>query len=305
MTTQFVAVNGGRIFVVDEGSGPPIVLLHAGIATSGLGTRLPLLNAAGHRTIRYDQRGAGQTTTEAVEFCAWPTCLPSSMHAASTDQPGRQLMGGVLAFDTAISAPKRVVAIVGVAAGLGGFDGGNTPLEIAMFNEMERLEAQDPVDPAAVADIDIRVWVDGPGQPPTRVPAAIRDLVREMGLFDPSRPEGKPIRLDPPASQRLHELRCPILAVAGAIDVSEVAVTARHLEANAPNARALVWPDVAHMIGMEQPQRLADVIVEFLAPLGRWSSRRRRRRSAPRAGGNVHHRRVRASESTVGRFADW
>jgi hypothetical protein len=32
-----------------------------------------------------------------------------------------------------------------------------------------------------------------------------------------------------------------------------------------------VWPDVAHMIGMEQPERLTDAIVEFLAPLERWA----------------------------------
>jgi pimeloyl-ACP methyl ester carboxylesterase len=273
MTANLVAVNGGQIFVVDEGSGLPIVLLHAGIADQRSWNELvPLLNAAGYRTIRYDQRGAGQTTTEDVSFSRVEDLL-AVLDARGVDRAvlvGNS-MGGVLAFDTAISAPDRVVAIVGVAAGLGGFDGGNTPEELAMFNEMERLEAQDPVDPAAVADIDIRVWVDGPGQPPTRVPAAIRDLVREMDLFDPARPEGKPIRLDPPASERLAELRCPILAVGGAIDVSEVAVTARHLEANAPNARALIWPDVAHMIGMEQPGRLTDAIVEFLAPLERWA----------------------------------
>lgn len=245
MTTSHVEVPGGRLFVVDEGSGPPIALLHAGIAdTRSWNEMVPLLIAAGYRTIRYDQRGAGKSTTEA--------------------------MGGVLAFDTAIEAPDRVVAIVGVAAGLGGFDGGNTPEELAMFNEMGRLEAEDPVDPAAVSDIDIRVWVDGPGQSATRVPAAIRELVRGMDLLDPSQPQGKPMRLDPPASERLAELRCPILAVAGEIDVSEVAVTARHLEVNAPNARALIWPDVAHMIGMEQPARLTDAIVAFLAPLEPW-----------------------------------
>ena len=43
------------------------------------------------------------------------------------------------------------------------------------------------------------------------------------------------------------------------------------LEADAPNARALVWDDVAHMIGMEQPDRLAAAIAAFLAPLERWS----------------------------------
>jgi pimeloyl-ACP methyl ester carboxylesterase len=273
MTNHFVDVPGGRLFVVDEGSGPPIALLHAGIADQrSWNEMVPLLNAAGYRTLRYDQRGTGDSTTEDVAFSR----VADLLAVLDGCGVGRSVlvgnsMGGVLAFDTAIEAPDRVVAIVGVAAGLGGFDGGNTPEELAMFDEMERLEAEDPVDPSAVADIDIRVWVDGPGQPSTRVPAAIRDLVREMDLLDPSRPQGSPIRPDPPASTRLADLRCPILAVAGAVDVSEVAVTARHLEEHAPNARALVWPDVAHMIGMEQPERLTDTIVEFLAPMERWS----------------------------------
>lgn len=63
----------------------------------------------------------------------------------------------------------------------------------------------------------------------------------------------------------------PRPAVAGELDFGEVTQVARHLEANAPNARALIWPDVAHMIGMEQPERLSAAIVEFLAPLPRWT----------------------------------
>ena len=59
--------------------------------------------------------------------------------------------------------------------------------------------------------------------------------------------------------------------MAGALDPTEIAQIARHLEANAPQARAIVWPDVAHMIGMEVPDRLADAILEFLAPLPRWA----------------------------------
>lgn len=244
MTTSHVEVPGGGLLVIDEGSGSPIVLLHAGIADHRSWNELaPLLNRAGYRTIRYDQRGVGGSPTEDVPFSRIAD-LVAVLDALGIDRAvlvGNS-MGGMLAFDTAIEAPDRVVAIVGVAAGLGGFDGGNTPEELAMFKEMERLEAADPVDPAAVADIDVRLWVDGPGQPRTRVPAAIRELVHEMDLFDPARPQGRPIRLDPPANERLAELRCPILAVAGEIDVSEVAVTARHLEANAPNARALVCP---------------------------------------------------------------
>ena len=273
MTRRFVDVPDGRLLVVDEGSGPPIVLLHAGIADlRAWDAMVPPLIAAGYRTVRYDQRGVGGSTTEQVEFSRVDDLI-AVLDAAGIGKAALvgNSMGGMLAFDTAIVAPGRVVAVVGVGAGIGGFDGGNTPEEIEMFEEMERLENANPPDPSAVADIDLRIWVDGPGQPSTRVPAAIRELVREMDTADPGRPQGTPRRLQPPANDRLAELRCPILAVAGELDVSEVAVTARHLEADAPNARALVWPDVAHMIGMEQPERLAAAVIEFLAPLERWS----------------------------------
>ncbi len=273
MTRSFVDVPGGRLLVIDEGSGPPVVLLHAGIAdVRSWDAMIPPLTAAGYRTIRYDQRGVGGSTTEPVEFSRVADLL-AVLDAAGIGRAALvgNSLGGMLALDTAIVAPDRVAAIVGVGAGLGGFDGGNTAEEIALFEEMERLERADPPDPAAVADIDIRVWVDGPGQSPARVPAAIRDLVREMDTSDPDRHEGSPVPLQPPANDRLAEIRCPVLAVAGDLDVSGVAVTARHLEAKAPNARALVWPDVAHMIGMEQPDRLAAAISEFLASLEPWS----------------------------------
>jgi pimeloyl-ACP methyl ester carboxylesterase len=273
VTTRHVDVPGGGLLVVDEGSGPPIAFLHASIADlRSWQTMIDPLNAGGYRTIRYDQRAVGGSDTEEVEFSGTDDLL------AVLDACGVQRAvlvgnspGGVLALDAAIEAPDRVVAVVGVAASLGGFDAANSPEEMAVFEETERLENQDPVDPSAIADIDVRAWVDGPGQPATRVPAAIRDLVHEMDLLDPSRPMGKLRRLDPPASERLSDLNCPILAVAGELDFGAVGQTARHLEANAPNARALVWPDVAHMIGMEQPERLSAAIVEFLAQLDRWS----------------------------------
>jgi len=181
MTTSHVEVPGGRLHVVDEGSGPPILLLHAGIADIRSWDALaPLLREAGYRTVRYDQRSAGASTTDDVEYSRVADLL-AVLDASGIGRAALvgNSMGGVLAFDAAIEAPGRVVAIVGVAAGLGGFDGGSTPAEAAIAEEMERLENADPVDPSAVTDIDVRAWVDGPDQPPTRVPAAIRDLVRE------------------------------------------------------------------------------------------------------------------------------
>ena len=273
MTRRFVEVPGGRLLVVGEGSGPPLVLLHAGIADlRSWDTTVPFLTAAGYRTIRYDQRGMGDSTTEPVEFSR----VDDLLAVLDATRIGRAALvgnsiGGMVAFEAAIVAPERVVAVVGVGAGLGGYEVEPTE-EVRRLDEEEReLEAAVPRDPVALSEFDLRVWVDGPGQPPTRVPAAIRDLVYEMDLLDPGRHQGDARRLDPPANARLAELRCPVLAVAGELDIPDIVQTARHLEADAPNARALVWPDVAHMIGMEQPERLAAAVVDFLAPLERWS----------------------------------
>lgn len=273
MTRRFVDVPGGRINVSDEGSGPPIVLLHAGIADlRSWNTMVPPLVAAGYRTVRYDQRGMGGSTTEPVQFSRIADLLAvlDATGIGKAALVGNSL-GGMVAFDSAILAPDRVVAVIGVGAGLGGFHVEPTDEIRALDEEEARLEAAEPRDPVALAAFDVRVWVDGPGQPPTRVPAAIRDLVFEMDLLDPERHQGEARPIVPPANDRLAELRCPVLAVAGELDIPGIVEAARHLEAHAPNARAIIWPDVAHMIGMEQPERLAAAIVEFLAPLERWS----------------------------------
>ena len=280
MTT--ITAPGASIHVLDDGpsDGPPVVLLHAGIADSRAWDDLvPLLAAGGYRVIRYDRRGFGRTVTEDVEFSNRADLLAvlDALGVTRAALVGNS-QGGQIAVDAAIEWPDRVSAVIGVAAGLGGYEGAVTPDEERLFERMDALEAR--LDEAGTAealaeavDFDVTVWVDGAGQPADRVPAAIRDLVRTMDAdhFDPARIQGQAIPLRPPAAERLGELRAPVLAVAGALDVSDVAATARHLEASVEGARAVIWPDVAHMIGLEAPDRLAGLILDFLTPLPRWS----------------------------------
>ena len=138
---------------------------------------------------------------------------------------------------------------------------------------MERLEEADPPDPDAIADIDVRGWVDGPGQPADRVPAWIRDTIRAWDrVAEPAGPGHRtaasgwthrpppgwpssaarswpwPGRWTSPRSRRRRAIWPP----------------------SAPDARAVVWDDVAHMIGMEQPDRLATEILTFVGDLPPW-----------------------------------
>jgi pimeloyl-ACP methyl ester carboxylesterase len=275
MSLTHVEVPGGRLRVADDGAGPPIVLLHAGVADfRAWDAMVPPLVAAGYRAVRPDTRGYGASTTEDVEF-SLESDVVAVLDALGI---GRAALvgnsrGGMTALDTAISFPDRVVAIVGVAAGLAGFDGGGTPEEMAINEEYEKVDAADPFDADALTEFEAGVWLDGPGQPAGRVEAPLRTSFIEMArpLNEPGRVRGRRIALEPPANDRLAELRCPVLAIAGALDFSEVTAAAERIAAGAPDAGAQVWPDVAHMIGMEQPDRLAAAIVAFMAPLDRWS----------------------------------
>ena len=269
-----IEVPGGRLHVVDEGDGPSVVLVHAGIVDLRAWDALvPHLVAAGLRVVRYDTRGWGRSTTDDVRYSNRAD-LVAVLDACGI---GRAALvgnsrGGQIAFDTAIEYPDRVVAVVGVGSGLGGFEGHPTPEELAIFEEMERLEEADPRDAEAIVAFDTRLWADGPGQPAGRAPAWIGEQVRETGflLSAPGHVFGRPIALEPPAAARLADLRCPVLAVAGTLDVSDVAETAQHLAANAPSARAVLLPDVAHLIGMERPAELASLVADFLEPLRPW-----------------------------------
>jgi len=272
---RFIDVPGGRLCVVDEGDGPPVVLLHAGIVDLRAWDALvPHLVAAGHRAVRYDARGWGRSATDDVDYSnrADVVAVLDGLGIGRAVLVGNS-RGGQIAFDTAIEFPDRVAAVVGVGAGLGGFEGDLTPDELAALEEMDRLEEAESKNADAIAEINVRIWVEGLGQPAGRTPPWIAAQVREATrlLSEPGHVFGRPIRLDPPAATRLADLRCPVLAIAGALDISDVAETARHLQEHAPDARAMILPEAAHMIGMEQPAELADLITGFLEPLRPWA----------------------------------
>jgi pimeloyl-ACP methyl ester carboxylesterase len=272
-TRHSIDVPGARLAFDDEGHGSPILLIHSALINRRAWDDLvpPLLDA-GYRVIRHDMRGFGESTAEDVEFSPRDD-IRAVLDAAGVRQAAvvGNSMGGLHALDAVIETPDRFAALAWVCGGISGFEVPNTPEEDVI--EAEMVAAQDAGDADAEAWVDVRLWVDGIGQPPTRVPAALRQAVFEADrlLVRSDHVFGRPIPIEPPANDRLGTVRTPTLVVLGGLDAPSAHASAARLAAAVPGARQATVPDVAHLVGMEAPDRLAALLVEFLAPLPRWA----------------------------------
>ncbi len=265
----FAPVEGGRLYYEVTGQGHPLVLVHAGVADHRMWDEQVVAFAPHYRVIRFDTRGYGRSETAAGTFS------DRADLAAVLDWLGVEQVhimglsrGGGIAVDFCLEYPKRVTALVPVASGVDGLEGWEaliTPAEQVASVAMEAaMEARD-LD--ALADLEVRYWADGPGQPEGRAEADVRERLRAMIQFTQRNQPVEPTheRPEPPALTRLGEIHAPTLVIYGDLDESVVIAGCEELARGISGARKVVFPGVAHMVSMERPAEFNRIALEFLA----------------------------------------
>ena len=269
--------NGARIYYEVEGSGEPVVLIHAGVANLRMWDEQVKALRDAYRVIRYDSRGFGATETDAVEFSnrADVAALLDHLGESSAHIVGLS-RGGSIALDFALEYPDRVRSLIVAAGGISGYESPDEA-DASVFEEPEKLlEAKDW---EGISEWETANWADGPGQPKERVDPALRARVHEWILtnYRAQKEEGTPQPLDPPAVGRLSELRAPLLVIIGTLDEPGTQQSMHHLAKLVPGARLEVFEGAAHMINLEQPDRFNALLREFFShaardggPTDRW-----------------------------------
>lgn len=222
--------------------------------------------ASQYRVIRYDARGYGRTESGDVEFSNRDdiAALLDHVGAPSAFVLGSS-RGGIIALDFTLEYADRVDALIFAAGGIGGFQAEDDELGKAFGEQAEA--AWEAKEWERLAELDVAYWVDGPGQPPGRADPEVRRSVLEWDLanYRPEKAEGKPRPLEPRATDRLAEVRVPTLVLSGDLDDAGTQAACRRLAEEVEGARLEVFPGVAHLMNLEQPERFNRIVMEFLA----------------------------------------
>jgi pimeloyl-ACP methyl ester carboxylesterase len=263
-------LDGRELYYDVAGDGPAVVLVHSGIADSSLWDPQVEALAPRFRVVRYDVAGFGRSPLPPgpISHVADLHALVEHLAVDRATVVGNST-GGRIALEYALVHPEVVDRLVLVAPGLPGHE---------WSEEVRRAHADeerwfDAGDFEAAAESQLRIWVDGPGRRPDAVDPGLRERFRRMilrsyELYAQAAQDGEPgpeERLEPPAVDRLGEVRAPTLIVLGDAEVSDMFTVAERLEGGIPRAHTVVVPGAAHGLPLERPDELNRILLEFLA----------------------------------------
>jgi pimeloyl-ACP methyl ester carboxylesterase len=261
------SINGAQLYYETAGVGEPFVMIHAGVADSRQWNNEFTYFAQHYHVIRYDTRGFGKSEPVEGEF-SFLVDLTALLDYLDIQKPIILMgcsMGGGLAMDFVLAHPARSKALIMVDAGPGGLE-----LDIptpAKFAEAEK--AYNDRDWDLLAELETQIWFDGLSRASDQVDQAARKLLYEMNrhaLTHEAKGLGKRLpNIQPPAAERLHEVKLPVLAIVGAYDTPYVLAAADYMVEHIPSAQKAIIQNAAHLPNMEHPAEFQHIVSTFLS----------------------------------------
>ena len=157
-------------------------------------------------------------------------------------------MGGGAALDLAAAHPDRLWALVHVAGGVTGM-----PVSAYTEEQDERFDLGDLDEKMA---IDFEVWA----------PLGADERLRELWRATPDARGDTGARLRPPPEVVPEDVRVPTLVITARQDPPSVVDAQREAARRIPSAQ-LVEVDSDHYLTLREPERVTQLIRDFLVPL--------------------------------------
>jgi pimeloyl-ACP methyl ester carboxylesterase len=260
---EMVDVDGGQLYyetcAPKAKDAPAIVLIHDGVVNSASFDDLWPILCRDFRVMRYDRRGYGKSPGAKQPYSPQDD-LAAVMRAAGFDHASLVgfSFGGGLAVGYAIDHPGQVDRLVVAGAALNGFRPspafGKRIQHIMLpmiFGNMD----------AVAANASKETWIMAPGHDEARAKATAlmkaspQDLRHQM--HDPMK--GWPSDLP-----RMGDLKVPTLILTGDHDIADNQAQAGAAQVLIPGSKRIVVEDAGHLMQLEHPKAVAELIADFV-----------------------------------------
>lgn len=266
----FANADGGQIYYEMAGTGPVVVLGHAGFVDSRMWDAQWDEFTQHYTVLRYDMQGHGQSDVVRGPISRRSELLNllQRLGIEHAHFIGSSLSGATF-IDFAIEHPEIVASLTVVNAVPNGFDMQGEPPR----HMLEMLQALQQGDFDRATELQIRIWIDGMYREPAEVNSTVRQQAAEMNRTSVQNntwmiADSQPLNpLDPPTIDRLHEIACPVLVIDGALDHPEVRRAAKMMADTIEYVQHTTIDDTAHMPSMEQPTEFNRIVLTYLAHL--------------------------------------
>jgi pimeloyl-ACP methyl ester carboxylesterase len=266
-THGYLELDGGRLYYETAGSGEALVLSHAAFLDGRMFDAQWEQLARHFHVIRYDMRGYGQSSAVNEPVCRRDDLkrLLEHLNVQQAHFVGCS-NGGMIALDLLLEQPSLVRSLIVIGSAPSGFEmQGEPPHQI-----MDMIGALQQGNVELANELQIRIWLDSSSREPEEMDQHLRQKALQMNRNPVERntfmiSDMQPAcPLNPPAVERLQEIQCPVLIVAGALDHSEVLRAADLMEQSIPNARKIIIAGTGHVPSYEQPETVTQLILDFL-----------------------------------------
>ena len=264
-----VEVPGGRLAAGRwAGSGPTVVLLHAGVVDRRAWTATADRLAGAYDVVAYDRRGFGDSPLTPKPFTHLED-LRAVLDAAAVEKAWLvgSSAGGRVTVDFALTYPERVAGLVLVGPAISGEP------DIEADAETERLEALvaaaiDADDLDEANRLEAWLWLDGPAGPEGRVGGPVRELflvMNAIALRSEAESAAGTGNSELDAWSRLAEITVPVTVAWCELDIDVLNDRCRNLVERLPSGSGRELRHVAHLPYLENPDLFADLIRDVVA----------------------------------------
>jgi pimeloyl-ACP methyl ester carboxylesterase len=250
---------------IEDGKGPALVFLHAGVADKRMWRDQMAAFANRHRVVAYDRRGFGETRYK-PEIFSHMQDLRAVLDGLAIDQATLVgcSQGGRFAVDFALAYPQRVAKLVLVAPAIGGAP---QPEELPddidnLLQQAEQAEDQKHYD--LVNRIEAHMWLDGPRSVDGRVQGSARDLFLRMNIIPLKSPSPGKDEAATDSFKKLNKIAVPTLVICGDLDFPHLQERCTLLGKRIKGAQSAMMPGTAHLPNLEQPKQFNALLEAFL-----------------------------------------